>query len=84
MRLAIALLFAFSVQAITIPTIAGIASLAASSGQIVREGHDLCTHFKATMKKHGRDLRRAVQGKPAAAPVPVPVQMEPKVTQDAP
>jgi hypothetical protein len=64
MRLAIALLFAFSVQAITIPTIAGIASLAASSGQIVREGHDLCTHFKATMKKHGRDLRRAVQGKP--------------------
>lgn len=60
--IAILLLSATS-QAASIPTIAGVLSIASSSGSIVRETHDLATHFKRTMKRHGADLKRAVKGK---------------------
>lgn len=50
-------------QAVTIPTIAGALSIASSSGTIIREAHDLTTHFKQTMRKHGADLKKALKGK---------------------
>lgn len=48
---------------VTIPTLAGALSIVASSGQIVRETHDLTTHFKRTMKKYIADLKKAAKGK---------------------
>lgn len=74
-----------SLQAGGIPTIAGVLSIASSSGSIIKEGHDLTTHFKVvgpfgptthfkvTMKKHGADLKRAFKGKPPEPPNPVAV-----------
>lgn len=73
MKLSIILLLTATLQASGIPTIAGAMSIAASSGTIIREGHDLITHFKTTMRKHGTDLKKAFQGKPAAPPNPVNV-----------
>lgn len=62
-----------SLHAVTIPTLAGVLSIAASSGQIVREGHNLCMHPLRTLKHHGRQLKDAAKGKPAPAPNPNPV-----------
>ena len=67
------LFVAVSLQAAGIPTIAGALSIASSSGSIIKEGHDLATHFKVTMKKHGTDLKRAFKGKPPEPPNPVAV-----------
>lgn len=58
-------------QATSIPTIAGALSIAASSGTIIREGHDLLTHFKRTMKKHGTDLKLAFKGNPVQPVIPI-------------
>jgi hypothetical protein len=78
MRLAVLCLISINAQAVTIPTIAGIASIAASSTQIVKEGHNLFAHPWRTLKKHGADLKKAaVKGQnPPPAPVAVPVQPE--------
>jgi hypothetical protein len=68
MKLSAALLFlaaatASALQAVTIPTIAGVLSIAASSGQIVRETHDLIRHPLKTLKHHGKQLKEAAKGK---------------------
>lgn len=77
-RIAILALFAVSAQAVSIPTIAGIASIAASSGQIVREGHDLFTHPWRTLRKHGTQIKDAAKGKPAPPPNPITVPPQEK------
>jgi len=69
--------------AVTIPTIAGALSIASSSGAIVREGHDLLTHFKLTMKKHGSDLKKALKGTPQS-PDPPPTPINPTVPVQVP
>ena len=68
MKLSAALLFlaaatASALQAVTIPTIAGVLSIAASSGQIVRETHDLIRHPLKTLKHHGKQLKEAAKSK---------------------
>lgn len=63
LRLATFLLVSFSLQAVTIPTLAGIFSIAASSGTIVKEGHDFLTHPIKTLKRHGKQIKEAAKGK---------------------
>jgi hypothetical protein len=68
MKLYAALLFlaaatAFTLLAVTIPTISGVLSIAASSGQIVRETHDLIRHPLKTLRRHGKQLKDAAKGK---------------------
>lgn len=68
-----------SAQAVSIPTLAGITSIAASSGQIVKETHDLFMHPWRTLKKHGSDLKKAaVKGQVTPPPDPVTVPQEKK------
>lgn len=64
--------------AVTIPTIAGIASIAASSGTIIREGHDLFKHPWKTLRKHGSQIKAAAKGKPEPPPNPVAVPVQEK------
>lgn len=81
-KLVLFLLLVSSAQAVDIKVISAAASLAASSGQIVKETHDLFTHPWKTLKKHGSDLKKAaVKGQvatPPPNPVTVPVQSEEK------
>lgn len=49
--------------AVSIPTLAGIFSIAASSGQIIREGHDMIKHPVKTTKHHVQQIKDAVKGK---------------------
>lgn len=63
LKITLLLIFASYAQAVTIPTIAGITTIASNSGSIIRETHDLATHFKRTMRKHGADLKKALKGK---------------------
>lgn len=70
-----------SARAVTIPTLAGVLSMAASSGQIVREGHDLFKHPWKTLKHHGTQIKEAAQGKRGTIPPPnpYPIQFPPGV-----
>ena len=70
MRLFILLLVAVSARAVTIPTLAGIVSIAASSEQIVREGHNLFVHPIRTLRRHAKDIKAAAKGE-AVKPAPV-------------
>lgn len=72
------LLIAGSLQAVTIPTLAGVLSIAASATQIVKEGHNLFTHPLRTLKHHGAQLKDAAKGNAAPVPTPVAVPAQPQ------
>ena len=57
------LLMAYPAYAIDIPTLAGLFSIAASSGTIIKEGHDLIKHPVKTLKLHGKQIKDAAKGK---------------------
>jgi hypothetical protein len=53
----------FPARAAGVATIAGIFSIAASSGTIIRESHDLIRHPLKTLKHHGKQIKEAAKGK---------------------
>jgi hypothetical protein len=68
-RLAILLLMCSPAWAkLSIADYAGIASITASSGTIIKQGHDLITKPGKTVKGYGKGLANAVKGKPAPPP----------------
>ena len=67
------LILAAGLRAVTIPTLAGVLSIAASSGQIIREGRQAFTHPIKLLKHHGAQIKDAAKGKPTPPPAPVPV-----------
>ena len=76
MKLALVPLLASQAFAgLPITTIASITTVAANSGAIVRETHDLVKHPWGTIKHHGAQLKAAAKGK-KHPPEPPPVPFE--------
>lgn len=57
------LILPVNVQAVSITTIASITTVAANTGAIVKEAHDVFRHPVITFRKHVKQVKDAAKGK---------------------